>query len=158
MVTNFPAKPAYNLGGYTSFKFSPYQFIYDFPLIAAGAAASAIVFTAGYTWHEGYATQETLSYTEEPQSDDGGQIYNITISGFVPGESPQLVDLVESMALDRYVLLIRDSSGQLRLAGSAEAPLDFSASFGSGAARQDLKGFNIKFSGQSKRRAPGYDF
>lgn len=157
MITNFPDKKPYNLGGYLSFIFSPVQYISGYTRSLAGNVQSALVaFSAGAGWLTGYATRETLAYTEETQLDDNGNYYNLTVAGFVPGDKPELEQILAEMEMRRHLVVLKDPAGILRIIGSKAQPLDFSASFGSGAARADQKGYTFKFTGASSVRAPQY--
>jgi hypothetical protein len=158
MITNFPDKPVYNLGGYLSFIFAPVSTVIGDQRYVSGNAPSATVsFVAGRNWLSGYATRETLVFTEEPQFDDNGNFYNLTIAGFVPGDNPQLEQILYEMENQRHLVVLKDAGGVLRLAGSKKQPLSFSASFASGGARSDIKGYNFKFTGSASLRAPQYN-
>lgn len=157
MISSFPTKKPYNPGGYHSFRFTPAYLVTAFPMISNARAIVPLSFTAGNDWLQGYATTETLTYDEEPVNDGNGTYYNYTVAGFVPGDLADLIYLVSAMEKMRHIVLIRDTAGILRLVGSPAAPLDFIATYGSGAARTDQKGFNFKFTGSSLYRSPVYD-
>jgi len=90
--------------------------------------------------------------------DANGLYYNISVSGFAPGEHADLVDLMDSMANGvRYLLLLRDANRIMRLVGSPALAMEFSASYNSGAQKSELKGFSYKFTGSCLYRAPVYD-
>jgi len=158
MLTDFPTKKDYNPGGYKSFSFTPTQAVTSYPIIAQARALVAMVFAAGNDWLQGYATTETLSYSEEAVFDESGAgvYYSLTVAGFVPGDKPELIDLMAQMDKQRFIVSIDDTAGIQRLVGSPSMPLDFSAAFGSGAIRTDQKGFNFKFTGASTYRSPVY--
>ena len=108
-------------------------------------------------WLQGYATYETLQFTEEPIKSSHGESYRQTLSGFIPGESAELAALIYSMEQTKdFVLLITDNRGNTRVAGSNAMPLEFSASFSSGDQRSATKGYSFKFTGDSLTRAPTY--
>lgn len=157
MISNFPAKKIYNLGGYVSFTFTPFQYIDSLlPTNMAGRKRVAAIFKSGYSWLNGYATAQTLAFTEEPGVDAQGTLYNLTVAGFVPGDKPDLAAMLEEMASQRFVLVLKDPAGILRMVGAPTRPLDFAASFDSGAGRADQKGYTMKFTGLSGVRAPEY--
>jgi hypothetical protein len=156
MISDFPAKKDYNPGGYLSFQFAPAQLVASFPMIANSKTVVPVAFLAGYDWFNGYATTETLVFNEEPAFDEGGTYYNITVTGFAPGDKPELVDLIGLMADNRFILQVKDTAKINRLVGTPKSPLDFSATFGSGGARADQKGFTFNFTGQALYRAPVY--
>lgn len=157
MITNFPAKKIYNQGGYNSFTFSPFQLISGIQRTVANNMPSALVsFAAGDDWLSGYATVQTLAYTEDPQQDANGTFYNLTIAGYVPGDKPELEQILGEMEQQRHIVVLKDTSGILRLVGTRDMPLSFNAAFSSGANRSDQKGYTFKFSGTSTLRAPQY--
>lgn len=157
MITNFPDKKIYNLGGYTSFVFSPIQFIAGVQRsISANAPIALVSFLGGYDWLSGYATMQSLAYTEEPKTDDNGTYYDLTIAGFIPGDKPELEQVLADMEQQRHLVVLKDPAGILRLVGTDKQPLTFLASYSSGAARSDQKGYTFKFSGTSSVRAPQF--
>lgn len=158
MLTNFPAKKIYLSGGYRSFQFVPVNKVLSYPMISAAAAVVAVGLSSDAAWYQGYATDQTLSYTEEQQVDANGKYFNLIVSGFIPGDSQALITLISEMEIYRHLLTVKDSRGFKRLIGSPAAPLDFSANFNSGTGRSDQKGFTFQFTGQSLYRAPIYNW
>jgi len=157
MLTDFPSKKPYNPGGYNAFQFIPYYNVEAYPMIANSQVLVPLELSPGAAWLTGYATMETLSYDEAPQRDEAGPYYTLTVSGFVPGDTQGLIDLVHQMQSQRFIVLVHDSLGKQRLVGTPRAPLDFAAAFGSGKMRADQKGFNITFSGVSTFPSPVYE-
>jgi hypothetical protein len=158
MITNFPSKKIYNPGGYTGFQFIPYYNVLTYPMISAGSAVVPVGLITGASWLTGYATPGTLSLTEEAAVDANGVIYNITIGGVIPGDKPELADLLQRMENNvPFLAIMRDSLKKLRLVGSPAVPLVFSSAFASGALKSDFKGFTFKFTGQCLYRAPQYN-
>jgi hypothetical protein len=155
MITSFPSRPVYNPGGYLSFKFIPSIYITGMP--APSNHVINTVITIVNAWLQGYATYETLLFTEEVIKSAHGESYRPTLTGFIPGESAELADLIYSMEqVKDFVLLITDNRGRIRVAGSDTMPLEFSASFSSGDERSSTKGYNFKFTGDALTRAPSY--
>src|ERR1700754_3213781 len=131
MISNFPAKKAYNPGGYKSFQFIPYYQVSGFPAITAMKNLSQVIFYETYDWLNGYATAETLSYDEEYTPDENGGFYDLTITGFIPGDQVDLIDIMDTMPFNRFIVMILDTKGVTRLVGSTSTPLDFTANFNS---------------------------
>jgi len=154
MYNNFPNKKAYNPGGYREFLFLPDYSIETFPMILNGSAQVPVGLAPGATWFAGYSTPETLSFTEESKTDANGTWYQQVISGFAPGDKPELVALMENLEKGRFLVMLRDSQGIRRLVGTPYSPLELQSNFNSGDKRSDLKGFAFKFTGQSLFRAP----
>lgn len=156
MITNFPDKKPYNPGGYLTFRFIPAALIVAYPMISNSSAVALIEFADGYEWLKGYATRGTLLYHEEPQIDDAGTVYIKTITGLAPGDSRELVDIMNLMPGKKYVVEISDRFGRSRLVGTPASPLEFSAVFDSGTDPSEEKGFRFTFTCLSKSRSPYY--
>lgn len=158
MISNFPSKKLYNPGGYGKFYFLPHTSVDTFPMIVSGAAQVAVGLKVGHAWLEGYSTAETLNFSEESADDAHGPFYIPIISGFVPGDRPELVSLLQTMENMRFLVKLKDSLGKYKLVGSPGCPLKLLSNFSSGDRRSDLKGFAFKFTGQALYRAPDYPF
>lgn len=158
MINNFPVNRSYSPGGYQSFLYVPFQYVAAYPIINNGQAAAPVSLKAGGQWLQGYATRETLNLTEEPQISEHGTYYKPVISGFVPGESANLIAVMEGMDPYRFMVIMKDAIGRMRLVGTPAMPLNFSANFSSGSGRSDSKGFNFKFFGDTLNRAPMYNW
>jgi hypothetical protein len=156
MINSFPVKRSYHAGGYASFQFVPVRLIAAYPMINNGSAVVPLQFYGGSSWFKGYATRGTLLYREEPQTDPNGTYYNRSLTGLIPGDSPELITLLGSMTNERFVLLVRDVFGAQRLVGTPIAPLDFNAVYDSGSQMSDEKGFRFTFSGAGLSYSPYY--
>jgi hypothetical protein len=130
--------------------------VQSYPMISNARALVPVGTWSDIPWFQGYATRETLVYEEEPQNTGNGEYYIQTITGFAPGDRPELIDLMESMPYTKYLTLIKDPLAKLRLVGTPIMPLTFSAKFSTGGLRSDQKGFFFKFTGESLKRAPAY--
>jgi hypothetical protein len=153
MIGNFPEKKTYNPGGYGSFAFTLVQNLLRYQ---KSGNQRSVIFKDSFTWWSGYATRETLALTEEPQFDEGGTCYNTIVAGFIPGDKSVLTSMLADMAKQRYVLTIKDRAGFIRIVGSIKEPLEFVASYNSGAVPTDQKGYSFKFFGLTSSPAPEY--
>lgn len=156
MIANFPKKKSYNPGGLRTFKFVPVSFILSYPAIIDGKINSALQLLPGKEWLTGYSTPYTLEYSENAKKSTQGDYYDQSLSGFAPGDHEDLLDVIQSLNDQYFILLVEDARGQLRLVGGYGFPLAFTADFSSGSSRSDSKGFSFEFSGQSIFRAPIY--
>jgi hypothetical protein len=156
MITSFPTRPAYNPGGYTSFNFIPSIYITSFPGAENHVITSAI--TVSNPWLTGYSTYETLSFNEDTVKSGQGESYRPEVTGFVPGEYPELTELLHAMEqMKNFVLQITNNRGKIRIVGSPDMPLQFLSSFSSGDQRSSAKGYGLKFIGDTLSRAPFYE-
>jgi hypothetical protein len=156
MMSDFPGRPLTNMAGLASFQFVPYHNLGPLPPIAQNTVTNPVAFLAG-GFYTGYATVDTLLLNETQSRDDSGEVFTWEIDGFVPGDTGELGDLMYGMAKVRHLVVVRDYAGVLRLVGY-NAPLTFTADYASGKqAGTDAKGYNFKFEGEGRRRAPVYN-
>jgi hypothetical protein len=83
-----------------------------------------VTLDGGKVWFEGISS-EKLSYTEEPQETDHGDMYMATLRGFFPGDSEELLSYFVEMKQSRYLLKVKDNNGELRLMGTIEEAARF---------------------------------
>lgn len=154
MISNFPSNPLRNRGGYRSFVFIPDFDVAEFPTITNHTIPnSGIVLHTGKAWYQGYATAETLSFADDPDKSGNGTAFNLKVSGLVPGDKPELTNLLFQMEDIRFLVKLTDTRGKLKLIGSQAFPLEFKAVFSSGDQRSSTKGYNIQFYGAALHRA-----
>lgn len=158
MITNFPPKNLVNNGGYKSFKFLPIESLDTYPVIINGSCQTAITTKNSAVWLTGYRTPETLGFTEELNTTLNGNTYLQKIVGFVPGNKPELINLMQMMDDRRFIVLIEDFYGVNRLVGDPNNPLRFRSDFSGETNRNGKKGFSYSFQSESLFRAPAYEF
>jgi hypothetical protein len=156
MINNFPAKNGYNPGGYKSFLFIPFQDISSQQVSVHSKITLALGLHPGKVWLNGYSTAETLNFKEECIPTVNGPTYLQVISGFVPGERPELIDLMAELEGMQLLVQLLDTRGQKRIVGCYGFPLTFNSTYDSGSNRPDAKGFTYKMTVTSRHRAPVY--
>lgn len=157
MITNFPKKPITNLSGLLSFQFIPVYLVAAYPNIVDGVATSALSIVPGASILNGYATPDSLGFTEPQKESEQGEYYEQNVSGFTPGNKPELILLLQNMAKGGFYVITKDPQGIKRLIGYGQN-LKFSSDYSSGVSRSDQKGYKFSFSGLSLFRAPVYPF
>lgn len=157
MITDFPLKSLYNPGGLRNFKFIPALLVKTYPFISSSQVLEALTFLPEVDWLNGYSTPDTLLFDEDSESSENGPMYKQEVSGFAPGDKLALIDLMNDMEGQSFVIRTTDYSGQLRLIGSHGTPLTFSAKYTSGSGRSNSKGYQFKFTGYTNFRAPAYN-
>lgn len=157
MITNFPLKPDRNQGGNRGFTFIPVRDIQTFPLIYNSQVLAEVIPVTGKTMLNGYATPESLNFSEIARREDEGIIVETTIKGFTPGHLPELLTLFYEMERTRFVVITADNQGKRRLVGSPRYPLQFIWDFESGEAKTDRQGLTFRFTGLSRYKAPVYE-
>lgn len=127
-------------------------------MISKGSALLPIGLAPGAFWLSGYATHQTLQFTEDPERIDAGTYYKPTLTGFVPANSSDLIDLMESMEQERFLVALTDAKGQKTLLGTPGSPMIFTSKFDGSATRAGSKGYTFEFAGTTYNRAPVYSF
>jgi len=159
MIGNFPFPQVFNPGGYRTFSFIPYNEVQTFPMIKNGAALLPVGLAPLSSWRKGYSTYQTLQFNEEQDSIEAGNFYKPILSGFLPGNSIEIINLITLMEAQRYFLVQAvDARGMTVLVGTPGSPLIFTAKFSSGQNRSDARGYSFQFTGTTLNRAPTYPF
>ena len=156
MFTPFPSKRAYNPGGLASFQFAHHASVGAFPFVDGGKAINPVVLLAGHDWLVGYSTMYTLRFAEQAETSAHGVRYLQRITGFMPNDHADVIETMQTMENQYFVVVAMDANRRKRLVGGYGYPLLFTSSFDSGADRADGKGFTFEFTGYAPTRAPEY--
>lgn len=158
MITDFPSQPLTNIAGYTGFQFAPHYTVLTIPQAVNKLINAPVQFQPGHTFLNGYATVESLEFKEESKKTNQGTVYEQSVSGFIPGDTDELADLMEFMEASsmRYLLSLAPLTGKKRLIG-VQVPLEFSAELVPGKAVGERKGYSFQFFASSTNRAPFYN-
>ena len=105
-----------------------------------------------------YCSPDSLLH-EEPadNSTHAGLVYNMHISGFVPGNSDDIRQQFFEMENRKFIVIFVDGSENYLLAGNYLSPLRFSASFSTGKNTADRAGHEISFTGRTVEKAVPID-
>lgn len=156
MIKHFPKFKGNNPAGLRSFKFVHIGHIAQFPAVKNGQTLGPIQLISGKEWLDGYSTLYTLLFRELPKTSANGLFYTQSLTGVAPTDRLELLDLMQSMEGQEFVVLVEDATGKTRLLGGYGYPLTFMANFSSGSNRSEAKGFEFEFFGSSEFRAPIY--
>jgi hypothetical protein len=101
-----------------------------------------------------YCSPDSLIH-EEPadHSTHAGLVYNMHISGFVPGNKEENRETFFEMENRKFIVIFVDGSENYLLAGNYLYPLRFSASFSTGKNSADRAGHQISFTGRTVEKA-----
>lgn len=158
MIGNFPNKPLYNPGGYRSFLFIPRNDVATYPLVNNGSSILPLGLQQFGAWYNGYATYETLQYSEEPETNEHGTFYKPLLTGFLPGDSASHISLMQNMEQQLFLVLLTDAKGFKRLIGTPSNPLIFTSKFDGSLTRSGAKGYTFQFAANTHDIAPIYPF
>lgn len=154
MITSFPKRAMFNPGGLTAFYFIPSYSIIGIPDTYNGRVMSSIKTNDGENFYKGYATLDTLKYSEKPTKTENGTYYTQQLTGYYPGDDPNVQALFQEMERPghSYLVVFEDMLGKRRLAGLG-SKLDFTANYDS-----ENKRYAFTFSGDTLEKAPLYPF
>jgi len=154
-MNSFPKNPLMNMGGIASFNFIPYHFISKLPAVKGKVISTPVLLLPGLSELKGYSTLEKLEFSENAKENDNGTYYQWVIQGFIPGDSAEIINLMEEMETAVHIVILRDNQNQLRLVGMG-SPLVFISSFDSGSKPGEARGYKYSFAADSISRAPVY--
>jgi len=105
-----------------------------------------------------YCSPDSLLH-EEPadNSTHAGLVYNMHISGFVPGNKDVNRQEFSQMENRKFIVIFVDGSENYLLAGNYLYPLRFSANFSSGKDSSERAGHEISFTGRTVEKAVPID-
>ena len=145
-----------SLGGCQGFYFSPVNRIAAIPEAFASRIESPISMIEPFIMLEGYASRGSLSFSESAKLTPSGILYSVSIKGFYPGASAEMISLFGELMANRFVVLVTDAHGNTRLAGSLQEPLSFSFQFSSRSVPAERAGYEFTFSGELTSVCPIY--
>lgn len=76
-----------------------------------------------------YAPDST-SFSERQQLDDAGDVFHVSISGFIPRQNG--AGLVQALERGSWLVIHQDANGDILLSGSVDVPLVFTSDKSSG--------------------------
>jgi len=146
-----------NIGGNFKFKFTPVNNIQSIAAISNGAIHTEIKLYAGSRWYEGYATPESMNFSDQQQSSEHGAFHKKTFKGVIPKNRPELIDLFNSMKDRRFILIVYDNNGLIRLVGNKTEPLKFTSSGDTKTKYSERNEFEFQFYGEGIDKSPFYN-
>lgn len=144
-------------GGNASFKFAPHIWIYAIPLAVSGKVISDINMNGDYSFLDGVAALDSISFEETMTENAAGRIWQQSVKGFYPKYTEDINALMHEMAAYRFVLIVKDKNGVSRIAGNEKEPLKFRYQMSSGNRVSDKSGLEFEFSGSCTAPSPVYD-
>lgn len=153
-MTDLNYEEANNPGGNTLVRFVPVGGVTALPPVSSPVTQGPPTFRTGWRWFNLYGTLHTKTYDEEEGYNDNGPLWNVTISVFLPADSPLIRQTLAEMSPHRFVVEVTDSAGMLRRAGNLIEHLEMKYKFGTGAQMADRRGATITFTGVFTRPVP----
>lgn len=155
-MASLPPLTGYNLGGIDQFWFIAVDQVQSIPDEESNVIEQDIQLVGDAKFNVGYATQETLQFTENQNRDAQGNFYEQSLSGFYPKDQENIASLFEGMAAERFIVIFRDNNGYYKLLGSLANPCKFTATFESGDSANGRNGYSFEFTRTDVEKAPFY--
>lgn len=145
-----------NIGGVNSFKFIEAKHIVSMHQPLGGAIHTAPQLAAGSAWREAYCTLGTMYLKEESQKSEHGTYHNKEFGGIVPKDRPEVLELLDFLKDEKFVIDCIDNNGQRKLVGTPDEPLSLETGHDT---KPDVSGRNeykIVFKGEGVNKSPFY--
>jgi hypothetical protein len=143
---NFPQiEEMDNQGGNLQFYYLPVNNVSLIPRAVNGTVLSEISLKDIANWFLGYSTNDLLSFESQLVSNEHGSYYENTVKGFYPKPSATFIEYLYDVRHRKFILLVMDSNGRLRIVGSVEQPCTLTFVEKTGTRAQDLPGVSFEF-------------
>lgn len=154
MITSFGFDGCLNFPGIIGFDYSPVEHVCTIPDYEGVELQAPVNFKPGFTWLQGYSTQDIGGFTESDSDTGAGTVYSTSFKGVVPKNSPGILALFVQLRERKHILKIQDKNGMLRVAGTKRNPLHFRFSQDHGNGPDSLNSFVYEFYGSSFAPSP----
>lgn len=138
-------KPSDNLGGLLS--------VWAVPPTDITAGFNSVSFTTTDNIIAMYCSPGSLSFTEKETNEKPGKVYKTELKGFIPKDSFQVLQLINSMSGRKWVIIMMDQNEQYKVAGTAEIPLRVSFDLDTGSDTRERNGHTVSFYGTQTSKA-----
>lgn len=151
-MKNIIANKEDNIGGLYSFLVVPIADVVSVPDVEEGILDGNVELLFGKIWYTVDVTPEANNMSFSDASKDG---LTASVTGFIAGDSPYLVDTLKTYADYEYFLVIAtDLNGNKRLIGNIDNPAKFTYGFDTNGRR----GYQISFSTRTLEAPPFIEF
>src|ERR1041385_479700 len=106
-----------NIGGLQTFEFIPMIDIASIPDPEDHIILQPVTLKGGKRWFKGYATYQTLEFSEAQNTSKAGEFYKQELKGFVPKDTPDLARLFAEMENHLFIVRYTDNNGQQKIVG-----------------------------------------
>lgn len=138
------------LAGIPFLLFAEFNRVSRWPALAADGVSLVgdIALFEGTTWTYLQARPYTSGLDAEAEVSAAGVAYPIDLAGFYDGEGPEVASQILKMQGRRFVVMLRDVDGSVRLAGDPRAGLRFTAKYQTGTTPGQQRGWAWAFKGK----------
>ncbi|MDR6565480.1 PKD domain-containing protein [Chitinophaga ginsengisegetis] len=119
--------------GLCEFYFARHEDVVMWPKVdpQTGTITDGLQLKAGKGWMRCRVLEADRSYRELTKIDPAGPYSEISVQGFMPGDSTANSLTLATMVFGRYVLVVKERTGIQRLLGSADVGVSYSGSYDS---------------------------
>lgn len=149
-MINFP-KPTDTIAGIQKFWFIPVRDVYTLGDIILSELQS-ITFKPDKDWLTAYGVFNTKEFSENKKENKSGIRFDRMFEMFYPGYSLAVMQQMEKMKLQRFIIAFLDNNENYKIAGTIENPLNFTYKLTTGKSGADAQGFEMKFGGDGRIR------
>jgi hypothetical protein len=100
-----------------------------------------------------YCSPGSITFTEKEVREKSGIIYQCEITGFIPRDSPEGLEIILRMSGRKWIVILLDQNEQYKVAGSSQIPLRVSFDLEAGADPSDRSGHIVSFFGSQLSKA-----
>lgn len=145
-----------NLGGIFSIKIIPVSDVQSIPMPIKSRILQAVVLKNNTRWYDLYATEQTIKFEEPQQESEHGNFFRCKLTGLVPKDRADVIELFNEMANKLFVIDYTDNNGVRKLIGNLSEPLTFSSNFDTGSTATNKNGYSFEFKGDLIKKSPVY--
>lgn len=126
-------RPAVHTAGLCEFYFARHEDVAIWPTVdpQTGTITNGLQLKAGKGWMRCKVLETDRSYQEVTKIDPAGPYSEITVQGFMPGDSTTNSLTLAAMVFGRYVLVVKERTGIQRLIGSADVGVTYTGNYDS---------------------------
>ena len=157
-IEGFEVDDCPNPGGLTELYVIRRRDVATFPTVDADGVTltSPLVPKAGAGFVQWGFAADSGEVNHKSSGDAGNQSIGHEVNTYVPSGSPEIDAIVQKALNGDFIVLGRDSKGQLRLAGDKYRGVKFEHDYKSGKKGTDKNGADFKFSGEGFTHVPYY--
>lgn len=155
-MKNFP-KPTDTIGGIEKIWFIPVDDIAALGDVILNELQN-ITFASGKEWLTLYGTFKSKEFSEQKKETKYGIRFERSLQLFYPGYSVGVIQQLEEMKCNRFLVAYKDNNGLYKIAGTLENPLNFTYKLSTGKSGSDAQGIEMEFYGNFRIRISNIQF
>ena len=157
-IAGFEVDDCPNPGGLTELYVIRRRDVATFPIVAEDGVTltTALIPKTGVGFVQWGFAADSGEVNHKSSGDAGNQSIGQEVNTYVPSGSPTIDAVIQRALNGDFIVLGRDSKGQLRMAGDKYRGVKFEHDYKSGKKGTDKNGTDFKFSGEGFTHVPYY--